>query len=68
MPVTPTNVQEVADGPRYIFLQADVADRPGHDRRYALDSGKLHANLDWTAGSPVIELLVHSVTGLRGSW
>ncbi|MBB1400988.1 dTDP-glucose 4,6-dehydratase [Pseudoalteromonas sp. SG45-1] len=25
-----------------------VADRPGHDRRYAIDSSKMNAELDWT--------------------
>jgi dTDP-glucose 4,6-dehydratase len=24
-----------------------VADRPGHDRRYAVDSGKIRAELGW---------------------
>ena len=25
-----------------------VADRPGHDRRYAIDSSKMSAELNWT--------------------
>jgi dTDP-glucose 4,6-dehydratase len=33
----------------YADLIAHVADRPGHDRRYALDSGKLEAELGWRA-------------------
>jgi dTDP-glucose 4,6-dehydratase len=52
----------------YTKLITFVLDRPGHDRRYALDSGKLHASLDWTAGSPVIQSLVQSISWLRGSW
>ena len=52
----------------YTRLITFVPDRPGHDRRYALDSGKLHASLNWTAGSPLIESLVQSVEWLRGSW
>jgi dTDP-glucose 4,6-dehydratase len=28
-------------------LKTFVADRPGHDRRYAIDSGKLKRELDW---------------------
>jgi dTDP-D-glucose 4,6-dehydratase len=43
-----------------------VPDHREHDHRYALDSGKLHASLNWTAGSPVIESLVRSVSWLRG--
>jgi dTDP-glucose 4,6-dehydratase len=29
-------------------LLQSVTDRPGHDRRYALDGGKLKRELDWT--------------------
>ncbi|WP_207798999.1 GDP-mannose 4,6-dehydratase [Candidatus Cryosericum odellii] len=43
----PDNVKEVAGDPRYTFVQADVADRPGHDRRYALDAAKAHRMFDW---------------------
>jgi dTDP-glucose 4,6-dehydratase len=25
-----------------------VADRPGHDKRYAIDASKIAENLDWT--------------------
>lgn len=32
----------------YLALITSVADRPGHDRRYALDAGKLRAELDWS--------------------
>lgn len=32
---------------RYAELIAFVADRPGHDRRYALDSGKIRRELGW---------------------
>lgn len=28
-------------------LKAFVPDRPGHDRRYAIDAGKLQAELGW---------------------
>jgi len=33
----------------YRELIAHVADRPGHDRRYALDSSKLEGELGWRA-------------------
>lgn len=33
-------------------LVSHVADRPGHDRRYAIDTGKLERELDWTPGEP----------------
>jgi dTDP-glucose 4,6-dehydratase len=32
----------------YSALITSVADRPGHDRRYALDAGKLRAQLGWS--------------------
>jgi dTDP-glucose 4,6-dehydratase len=35
------------DGVRYSEQIAFVADRPGHDRRYAIDSRKIEAELGW---------------------
>jgi dTDP-glucose 4,6-dehydratase len=32
---------------RYIELKSFVEDRPGHDRRYAIDSSKAKRDLDW---------------------
>jgi len=31
----------------YRELKTFVADRPGHDRRYAIDAGKAHGELGW---------------------
>jgi dTDP-D-glucose 4,6-dehydratase len=43
----------------YARLITFVSDRPGDDRRYALDSGKLHASLSWMAyavgGKPLVQ-------------
>ncbi|RNF86127.1 dTDP-glucose 4,6-dehydratase [Montanilutibacter psychrotolerans] len=36
-----------ADGSAHETLIRFVADRPGHDRRYAIDAGKLRRELDW---------------------
>ena len=36
------------DGRSYREQKTFVADRPGHDRRYAIDSRKLQAELSWT--------------------
>ena len=36
-----------ADGRSYASLIAHVADRPGHDRRYAIDCTKLQRELGW---------------------
>ncbi|MDO9605222.1 dTDP-glucose 4,6-dehydratase [Hydrogenophaga sp.] len=36
-----------ADGQRYASQISFVADRPGHDRRYAIDARKLEAELGW---------------------
>jgi len=38
-----------ADGNSYSTQITFVADRPGHDRRYAIDAGKLEAELGWRA-------------------
>ena len=37
-----------ADGQSYLVQKTFVADRPGHDRRYAIDSAKLQRELGWT--------------------
>ena len=37
-----------ADGQPYSAQKTFVADRPGHDRRYAIDSSKLQRELGWT--------------------
>ena len=38
-----------ADGKSYATQIAFVKDRPGHDRRYAIDAAKLESELGWTA-------------------
>ena len=35
-------------GMGYESLISYVKDRPGHDRRYAINSGKIHSELGWT--------------------
>ena len=37
-----------ADGQPYAAQIAYVKDRPGHDRRYAIDAGKIQRELGWT--------------------
>lgn len=39
-------------GGRYSDLIAFVADRPGHDRRYAMDTGKIARELGWRPREP----------------
>ncbi len=42
-------LDELAPGAaRYTTLITHVADRPGHDRRYAIDAGKIQHELGWT--------------------
>jgi len=50
----------------YSRLITFVPDRPGHDRRYALDSRKLHGQLGWVASAPVKESLPRSVSWFLG--
>jgi len=52
----------------YARLITFVADRPGHDQRYALDSCKLCSNLDWATGLPFMESLRQCVLWQQGSW
>ena len=35
------------DGRSYLDLKTSVADRPGHDKRYAIDAGKINRDLGW---------------------
>jgi dTDP-glucose 4,6-dehydratase len=37
-----------ADGKPYADQMTFVKDRPGHDRRYAIDAGKISAELGWS--------------------
>lgn len=37
-----------ADGRPYAEQMTEVADRPGHDKRYAIDAGRIEAELGWT--------------------
>lgn len=38
---------QLPSGPRKSLI-AHVKDRPGHDRRYAIDAGKIHRELGWS--------------------
>jgi dTDP-glucose 4,6-dehydratase len=40
-------LQPRADGASYATQMTFVKDRPGHDRRYAIDAGKLERELGW---------------------
>ncbi len=39
-----------ADGRAYAEQMTEVADRPGHDKRYAIDASRIGAELGWTPG------------------
>jgi dTDP-glucose 4,6-dehydratase len=45
--------QPRADGKPYKSQIAFVADRPGHDRRYALDGAKIAREFGWRAATPL---------------
>lgn len=44
------NVRPRRNGEIYRALITFVADRPGHDRRYAIDAGKIESELGWSPG------------------
>jgi dTDP-glucose 4,6-dehydratase len=48
-------------GGSYVELIRFVPDRPGHDRRYALDSGKARRQLDWAPRVAWTDGLRHTV-------
>jgi dTDP-glucose 4,6-dehydratase len=51
-------------------LVRSVTDRPGHDRRYALDATKIHDDLGWCPSIPLEEGLARTVGWYRAntSW
>lgn len=48
-------LQPAADGHKRIEQLTFVADRPGHDRRYAIDAGKIKSKLGWQAETEFTE-------------
>jgi dTDP-glucose 4,6-dehydratase len=48
LPATENPSMVAAGARRYVDLKQFVADRPGHDRRYAVDASKLRSELGWT--------------------
>ena len=59
------SIEEIADGVLAALdkpqsLKTYVPDRPGHDRRYLLDSSKIRRELDW-------EPQVDFQSGLQGN-
>jgi len=45
----------------YNELITFVTDRPGHDRRYAMDTGKIRQALEWTAGTEFRDGLTRTI-------
>ena len=51
-----------ADGSSYRELVTFVRDRPGHDRRYAIDAGKIERELGWKPQETFVSGLRRTVT------
>jgi dTDP-glucose 4,6-dehydratase len=47
MPATENSALKAQGKSSYQDLKKFVADRPGHDKRYAIDAGKIRAELGW---------------------
>ena len=50
-----------ADGQSYRAQAAFVADRPGHDFRYAIDTGRIARELDWQPSMSFDQGIAHTV-------
>jgi dTDP-glucose 4,6-dehydratase len=59
-----------ADGASYAAQIEHVADRPGHDRRYAISSAKIARELGWRATTPFEQGLADTVRWYlaNGAW
>jgi len=66
-----TNLQMVGHVLRILQKSEDqmefVTDRPGHDRRYALDTRKIFTDLGWRATTELEQGLVQTVEWYRGN-
>ncbi|MDJ0785231.1 MAG: dTDP-glucose 4,6-dehydratase [Myxococcota bacterium] len=58
------------DRPPYVSLKAHVEDRPGHDRRYAIDSSRIQRELGWRPRHSLAEGLGKTVAWYlaNGDW
>lgn len=59
--------QPLADGRRRESLITFVKDRPGHDRRYAIDSSKLQDELGWRPSQTFETGIAHTVDWYLGN-
>jgi dTDP-glucose 4,6-dehydratase len=60
-------LDRLAGGPRSYRAQIEfVADRPGHDRRYAIDAGKISRELGWKPGHTFATGIEHTVRWYLG--
>ncbi|MEG3163834.1 dTDP-glucose 4,6-dehydratase [Sphingomonas sp. PB2P19] len=59
-----------ADGASYATQIGYVADRPGHDKRYAIDAGRIHDELGWAPAETFESGIEKTVTWYLGneSW
>jgi dTDP-glucose 4,6-dehydratase len=55
------SIRPRADGKSYKAQFAYVADRPGHDLRYAIDPGKIERELGWTAQESFDSGIEHTI-------
>ena len=55
----------IEKGQRYNDLKTFVSDRPGHDRRYAIDASKIQRELGWTPQVPFADGLRSTVEWYR---
>ncbi len=66
--LVPSSENKALKGKRYADLITFVKDRPGHDRRYAIDYSRLRRELGWQPSVGLAEGLCRTVAWYLSNW
>ncbi len=66
--LVPSSDNKALNGKRYVDLITYVKDRPGHDRRYAIDFSRIRRELGWQPSVGLAEGLCRTVAWYLSNW